>query len=121
MTDSVTIYHNPRCSKSRAACALIAESGVDAEVIDYLTTTPSRDELRVLLAKLGMRASEIVRRGEAVFKENYQGRELSDEQWLDALIAHPILIERPIVVGDASAVIGRPPENVRRLLPADAG
>ena len=112
----VTIYHNPRCSKSRAACALIAESGVEAEVIDYLTTTPTRDELRVLLAKLGMRASEIVRRGEAVFKENYQGRELSDEQWLDALIAHSILIERPIVVCGDQAVIGRPPEKVLELL-----
>ena len=113
---TITIYHNPRCSKSRAACALIAESGVEAEVIDYLTTTPSRDELRVLLAQLGMRASEIVRRGEAVFKENYQGRELSEEQWLDALIAHPILIERPIVVCGEKAVIGRPPEKVLELL-----
>jgi arsenate reductase len=117
---TITIYHNPRCSKSRAACALIAESGVDAEVIDYLTKPPSRDELRVLLAKLGMRASEIVRRGEAVFKEHYQGRELSDEQWLDALIAHPILIERPIVVRGEQAVIGRPPEKVLELL-AGAG
>ena len=114
---TITIYHNPRCSKSRAACTLIAESGVEAEVIDYLTMPPSRDELRVLLAKLGMRASEIVRRGEAVFKENYQGRELSEEQWLDALIAQPILIERPIVIaGDGRAVLGRPPERVRDLL-----
>ena len=112
----ITIYHHPRCSKSRAACELIAARGVEAEVIDYLTTPPSRDELRVLLAKLGMRASEIVRRGEAVFKENYQGRELSDEQWLDALIAHPILIERPIVVRGDQAVIGRPPEKVLELL-----
>ena len=113
---TLTIFHNPRCSKSRAACALIAESGVEATVIDYLTMPPSRDELRVLLAKLGMRASEIVRRGEAVFKENYQGRELSEEQWLDALIAQPILIERPIVVRGERAVIGRPPEKVLELL-----
>ena len=113
---TLTIFHNPRCSKSRAACALIAESGVEAEVIDYLMTPPTRDELRVLLAKLGMRAGEIVRRGEAVFKEHYQGRELSDEQWLDALIAHPILIERPIVVRGERAVIGRPPEKVLELL-----
>jgi len=113
---TITIYHNPRCSKSRAACQLIAESGVEAEVIDYLTTPPSRDELRILLGQLGMRASELVRRGEAVFKENYQGRELSEEQWLDALIAHPILIERPIVVCGEKAVIGRPPEKVLELL-----
>ena len=113
---TITIYHNPRCSKSRAACTLIAESGVEAEVIDYLTTPPSRDELLVLLGQLGMRASELVRRGETVFKENYQGRELSEAQWLDALIAHPILIERPIVVRGAKAVIGRPPEKVLELL-----
>ncbi len=113
---TLTIYHNPRCSKSRAACALIAESGVKAKVIDYLTTPPSRDELRALLAKLGMRAGELVRRGEAVFKENYQGRELSDEQWLDALLAYPILIERPIVVRGEHAVIARPPEKVLGLL-----
>ena len=112
----ITIYHNPRCSKSRAACALIAGRGVKAEVIDYLTAPPSRDELRRLLDKLDMRASELVRRGEAVFKENYQGRELSDEQWLDALIAQPILIERPIVVCGEKAVIGRPPEKVLELL-----
>ena len=113
---TITIYHNPRCSKSRAACELIAGRGVEAKVIDYLTTPPSRDELRVLLGQLGMRASELVRRGETVFKENYQGRELSEAQWLDALIAHPILIERPIVVCGDQAVIGRPPEKVLELL-----
>ena len=114
----VTIYHNPRCSKSRAACELIAGRHIEAEVIDYLTTPPTRDELRILLGQLGMSASEIVRRGESAFKENYQGRELSDEQWLDALIAHPILIERPIVVCGDQAVIGRPPEKVLELLDA---
>ena len=115
---SITIYHNPRCSKSRAACELIAARGVEATVIDYLTTPPSRDELRGVLGKLGMRASELVRRGEAAFSEHYAGRELSDEQWLDALIAHPVLIERPIVVCGDQAVIGRPPEKVLELLDA---
>lgn len=114
----VTIYHNPRCSKSRAACELIAARGVEASVIDYLKSPPSRDELRSLLGKLGMRASELVRRGEAAFSEHYAGRELSDEQWLDALLAHPILIERPIVVCGDQAVIGRPPEKVLELLDA---
>lgn len=114
----VTIYHHPRCSKSRAACQLIAARGVEASVIDYLTSPPSRDELRSLLDKLGMTASELVRRGEAAFSEHYAGRELSDEQWLDALIAHPILIERPIVVCGDRAVIGRPPEKVLELLDA---
>ena len=112
----ITIYHHPRCSKSRAACELIAARGVEATVIDYLTNPPSRDELRSLLGKLGMTASELVRRGEAAFSEHYAGRELSNEQWLDALIAHPILIERPIVVCGDQAVIGRPPEKVLELL-----
>jgi arsenate reductase len=116
----ITIYHNPRCSKSRAACELIAAHGIEAEVIDYLATPPSREELLVLLDKLGMEAEDIVRRSEAVFKESYAGREMSDEQWLDALIAHPILIERPIVVRGDKAVIGRPTEKVIALLDADA-
>ena len=110
------IYHNNRCSKSRAACQLIAEKGVAAEIVDYLKTPPSRDELRELLGKLGMSAAELVRRGEAAFKEHYAGRSLSDEEWLDALVAHPILIERPIVVRGDRAVLGRPPEKVLELL-----
>lgn len=114
--ETITIYHNPRCSKSRAACELIAGRQLDACVIDYLTTPPSREELLLLLDKLGMEAEDLVRRGEAAFKENYAGREMSDEQWLDALVAHPILIERPIVVRGDKAVIGRPTEKVQTLL-----
>ncbi|EXI91249.1 MAG: Arsenate reductase [Candidatus Accumulibacter regalis] len=110
------IYHNNRCSKSRAACQLIADRGFEVEVVDYLKTPPSRDELRALLDKLGMKPAELVRRGEAVFKENYAGRSLSDDEWLDALAAHPILIERPIVVRGERAVLGRPPEKVLELL-----
>ena len=113
---SIVIYHNPRCSKSRSACELIASQGLAAKVIDYLKTPLSQDELRGLLKKLGMKPEELVRRGEAMFKENYAGRTLSEEQWLDALVAHPILIERPIVVRGAKAVIGRPPEKVMELL-----
>lgn len=113
---SVRIYHNNRCSKSRAACQLIADKGVDAEIVDYLKTPPSRDELRELLRKLGMKPAELVRRGESVFKEQYAGRSLSDEEWLDALVAHPILIERPIAVRGDRAVLGRPPEKILDLL-----
>jgi arsenate reductase len=113
---SVRIYHNNRCSKSRAACQLIADKGVDAEIVNYLKTPPSRDELRELLRKLGMKPAELVRRGESVFKEQYAGRSLSDEEWLDALVAHPILIERPIAVRGDRAVLGRPPEKILDLL-----
>jgi arsenate reductase len=113
---AIVIYHNARCSKSRAACELIAAQDIAAEVIDYLKTPPSKEELRDLLRKLGMKPAELVRRGEPAFKENYAGKALSDEQWLDALVAHPILIERPIVARGDKAVIGRPPEKVLALL-----
>ena len=114
--EPITIYHNPRCSKSRAAYELIAARRIEFKVIGYLTTPPTRDELRSLLGKLGIKPGELVRRGEVAFKENYEGHELSDEQWIDALIAHPILIERPIIVRGDRAVIGRPPEKVLEWL-----
>jgi arsenate reductase len=110
------IYHNARCSKSRSACAIVAERGIEADIVNYLDTPPGKEELRALLAKLGITPRELVRSGEAVFKEHYAGRELSDEQWLDALAAHPILIERPIVVRGDKAVVARPPEKVLELL-----
>jgi arsenate reductase len=109
------IYHNPRCSKSRGACALLAEHGAEVEVIEYLKTPPTREELRALLKMLGLRAADLVRRGEPVFKEHYAGRELDEEGWLDAMLAHPVLIERPIVVRGERAVLGRPPERVAEL------
>ncbi|MFT3961300.1 arsenate reductase (glutaredoxin) [Propionivibrio sp.] len=114
--EDVVIYHNARCSKSRSACEIVAGQGVAARVVEYLKTPPSREELQAVLKKLGMRPSELVRRGEDVFKENYAGKTLSEEQWLDALVAHPILIERPIVVRGDRAVVGRPPEKVLELL-----
>ncbi len=115
----VLIYHNARCSKSRTACQLVAERGVPAEIVNYLDTPPDRETLRALLAKLGLPAADLVRRGEAVFKEHYAGRTLSEDEWLDALVAHPILIERPIVVRGERAVVGRPPEKVLELLAED--
>lgn len=117
---TVVIYHNARCSKSRSACELVAGRGVEAQIVEYLKTPPGKDELRALLQKLGMKPSELVRRGEDAFKENYAGKSLDNEQWLDALVAHPVLIERPIIVRGDRAVIGRPPEKVLELLDKDA-
>jgi len=111
------IYHNANCSKSRATCEPIAAHGIDADVVDYLETPPDKSELRILLGKLGMRPDELVRRGEAVFKEHYAGRTLNADEWLDALVSHPILIERPIVVRGERAVLGRPPEKALELVP----
>ena len=112
----VVIYHNARCSKSRAACQLIAERGVPATVINYLETPPSREELRALLAKLGMAAADLVRRSEPAYQDLYAGRTLSEDEWITALATHPILIERPIVVCGQRAVVGRPPEKELELL-----
>jgi arsenate reductase len=115
-TQTVTIYHNPRCGKSRAALALLQEHGVDAVVVEYLKTPPTTEELRAILKKLDMKPEELVRKSEDVFKEKYAGKSMSDNQWLDALAKHPILIERPIVVKGDRAVVGRPPEKVTELL-----
>lgn len=116
MSEIFRVYHNARCSKSRSACQLLEEKGVALEIVEYLKNPPGRDELAALLKKLGLPAEAIVRTGEDIYKSNYKGRTLSDDEWLDALVAHPILIERPIVVCGERAVIGRPPENVLALL-----
>src|SRR5262245_58479966 len=107
-----TIYHNPKCSKSRATLELLRGHGVEPKIIEYLKTPPTAAELKALLAKLGMRPEQLVRKGEEIYREKYAGKSLSDAQWIDAMIADPILIERPIVVSGARAVLGRPPENV---------
>ncbi|ARS34803.1 arsenate reductase (glutaredoxin) [Pontibacter actiniarum] len=110
------IYHNNRCSKSRQTLELIHNAGQEVEVVEYLKTPPSAAELRGLLQKLNMRPEQLLRKGEAVYKEQFKGKSLTDEEWIQAMAAHPVLIERPIVVKDQKAVLGRPPENVQELL-----
>jgi arsenate reductase len=112
----MTIYYNPRCSKSRAALAILRGRGAEPRVIDYVATPPTAAELREIVAKLGLEPEQLVRKGEDVYKEKYAGRKLSPEQWIAAMVADPILIERPIVVAGDAAVLGRPPEEVERLL-----
>lgn len=112
----VTIYHNPRCGKSRAALALLEERGIEPAVIEYLKTPPTKDELRALVAKLGIAPENLVRKGEEIYKQKYKGKTLTDDQWLDALVRDPILLERPIVVRGPKAVVGRPPEKIAELL-----
>ena len=116
MSTTVTIYHNPRCGKSRDTLKLLRDKGVEPEVIEYLQTPPTKEELRGLLEKLGMKPEALLRKGEDVYKQKFAGKALTDEQWLDALAKNPILIERPIVVKGTKAVLGRPPENVLALL-----
>ena len=111
------LYHNPRCSKSRAALALLEENDINPELVYYLEQPPSPDELRGLLAKLGLGIRDILRTGEKDYDELDLGDEtLADEIVFDLVCKHPKLIERPIFVHGDKAVIGRPPENVLTLL-----
>ena len=112
----MTIYHNPKCKKSRETLQRIRDAGTEPEIVEYLKTPPSPDDLRDILQKLGMNAEDIIRKGEKVYKEEYKNKELSEDEWLDALHKNPKLIERPIVIEDDRAVLGRPPENVDELL-----
>lgn len=110
------IYHNPRCRKSRETLELIKEAGIEPEIILYLEDTPSEDELKVVLGKLGISAEKLLRKNESIFKDNFKGKEYSDEEWIKIMVEHPKLIERPIVIKGEKAVLGRPPENVREIL-----
>ncbi len=114
---SVTIYHNPRCSKSRQTLALLQEHGIEPTIIEYLKTPPDAETLRRLLDALGMSPRELMRRKEKEYRE--QGLDdpsLSDDDLIRAMIEHPRLIERPIVVTGKGVAIGRPPENVLQVL-----
>ena len=113
---NVTIWHNPRCSKSRNAVALLEEQGVEAEVVKYLDTPPSRVELVAVLDMLGLSAKGLMRSKETLYKE-LGINEINDEEMLISLmVANPKLIERPIVIKDGKAAIGRPIENIVALL-----
>ena len=111
------IYHNSRCSKSRQGLELLKNSGQDFEVINYLETAPKKEEIQNLLKMLGMeKPLDLIRKGEAIWKENYKGKDLSDEELIEAMVQNSRLIERPIVVKGNKAVIGRPLENIQELL-----
>lgn len=110
------IYHNPRCSKSRQTLDLLRQNGVEPEIIDYLINVPSEAELTELVHMLGIHPEELVRKGEQEYKDLFKGRKLSGAQWITAMVQHPRLIERPIVVKNKKAVLGRPPDNALKLL-----
>lgn len=112
------IYHNPRCTKSRETLALIRDAGVEPDVIEYLKTPPTAEEIEQVLELLGLEPQAIMRKKEALYKElGLHERDLSRDEAIAVLAEHPRLIERPIVVEGNRAIIGRPPENVHELLP----
>jgi arsenate reductase len=114
---TVTIYHNPRCSKSRQTLGLLREQGVEPVITEYLKTPPDAATLRDILARLGLKPRELLREKEAPYRDlGLSDPSLSDEFLIDAMVVNPILIERPIVLAKGKAVIGRPPEQVLTIL-----
>jgi arsenate reductase len=113
---NVTIWHNPRCSKSRNAVTLLEEKGVEADVVKYLDTPPTKEELVAVLKMLGISARELMRTKEAIYKELNLKEETDEDKLIEAMVENPKLIERPIVIKDGKAAIGRPLENVVDLL-----
>ena len=113
----IRIYHNPRCSKSRRALELLRENGVEPEIVEYLESPPSPQEIESILNMLGLKPRELMRRKEPEYKGNgLDHADMSDAQLIQAIHDHPRIMERPVVVGNGRVVIGRPPENVLQIV-----
>ncbi len=112
----IKIYHNPRCRKSREGLEIIKESEKDFKIVEYLKNIPTKEELTSIIKTLNISPIELVRKNETVWKENYKGKSLSDSQIIEAMIQNPKLIERPIVINQNKAVVGRPPENIKTII-----
>ena len=112
----IKIYHNPRCSKSREGFSLLENSGKDFEVVKYLDEPISEEKLKDIIALLGIKPINLVRKSEAIWKSDYKTKELSDNDVIKAMVKHPKLIERPIVINGKKAVIGRPPTNILDII-----
>ncbi|ARV13903.1 arsenate reductase (glutaredoxin) [Polaribacter sp. SA4-12] len=112
----IKIYHNNRCSKSRQGVQVLEESGKEFKIVKYLEDVPSEKELTEIISLLGITPIQLVRKTEKIWKEEFKGKELSDEEIIKAMIENPKLIERPIVINNNKAVIGRPPENILSII-----
>ncbi|MBO6606583.1 arsenate reductase (glutaredoxin) [Psychroserpens sp.] len=112
----IKIYHNPRCRKSREGLLILENSGKDFEVIKYLETPITASQLNEVITYLGIAPIELVRKNEAIWKTEYKSKSLSDEDIIKAMIENPKLIERPIVINEKKAVVGRPPENILTII-----
>lgn len=112
----ITIYHNPRCRKSREGLTLLEESGETFEIVKYLEDLLSEEDLKTIISKLDLKPIDLIRKNESVWKSDYKGKKLTDEQIIKAMVNHPKLIERPIVVNNDKAVIGRPKERILDII-----
>lgn len=112
----ITIYHNPRCRKSREGLQIVEATGKEFQIREYLKELPSTDELKTVIESLGIKPLDLVRKNESIWKENFKGKTLSDQEIIQAMAKHPKLIERPIVLNDGKAVVGRPPENILQII-----
>ncbi|MBJ2125118.1 arsenate reductase (glutaredoxin) [Flavobacterium sp. IB48] len=112
----IQIYHNPRCGKSRNCLAFIEKSNQDFEIIPYLSETPTFEQLKTLLGQLNLEPIQLIRTKEKIWIENFKGKTLSNDEIINAMVENPILIERPIVVKDGKAIIGRDPDLVASFL-----
>jgi arsenate reductase len=112
----IKIYHNPRCTKSRQGLAILENTGKEFEIIKYLDTIPSEKELIEIIKLLNIFPIDLVRKNEKIWKETYKGKELLDKEIILAMIKNPKLIERPIIINNNKAVIGRPPENILTII-----
>ncbi len=110
------IYHNPRCGTSRKTLSLITDAGIEPEIILYMKNPLSVEELGETIEKLGISPEALVRKKESIYKEEFKDKTLTDKAWIQAMIDHPKLMERPIVIKGNKAILGRPPENVEELL-----
>jgi arsenate reductase len=112
----VTIYHNPRCRKSRETLQLLRNRGIEPRVVHYLDDVPDAQQLKLILAKLDLKAHQLVRTEETLYREKFRSLQLNDDEWVAIMRENPKLIQRPIVINGAKAALGRPPENVLHIL-----
>lgn len=114
--DSITVYHNARCSKSRCAIELLDEKKQAYNVVEYMKNPLTAEEIKFIVQLLGISAEQLIRKGEQIYKEKYAGKKMTSAQWYKAMAKYPELIERPIIVHNGRAVIGRPAERIEELL-----
>jgi len=112
----IKIYHNPRCRKSREGLQILEDSGKEFKIIKYLDEIPTEKELSYIIKLLNINPIDLVRKNESIWKDNYNNKELTDNEIIKAMIKNPKLIERPIVINNKKAIVGRPPENIKKII-----